>query len=174
MLAWLRGVGPVHEDDPRVDHYLLLRGRPGVGVKARAGQSVEIKARIERHPLGQLAPEVRGHVERWRKWHFPVASSEPGVDDLDVTPEHWAAVHKRRWQLDVAGCEVEIAVVTIAGQDWHSLGLEAPDHGRGNHAVTAAVGELVAAGVSDVLALDPGACHGYPQQVLAVVSRPGS
>jgi hypothetical protein len=126
----------------RVDHYVRLLNDASLGIKLREGR-VEIKQRQQEFGIIQLAEQVAGRVEGWRKWSFALAQRDDELSAmLEPTPS-WVAVHKQRRlrkyglsgnrqiqaipvsELPSQRCSLELTAINVAGQGWWSLALEA-------------------------------------------------
>ncbi|MGN6166833.1 MAG: hypothetical protein ACTHQQ_01495 [Solirubrobacteraceae bacterium] len=117
------------------DVYLLDPYLPGLSVKVRAGQALEVKMYRGSPGLLEVAGRARGRLEFWQKWSFPHGPPSPGSAD----PAGWRLVGKRRrisWfaqaigtgvpQLgEQPGCAVELTAVDLGGEPWWTLGFEA-------------------------------------------------
>jgi hypothetical protein len=170
--------GATEVQPPRVDRYLRLVGRDGLGIKLREGR-IEIKQRHASTSTA-LASEVVGLVERWTKWGYGLAEEA----DNDRTAEQdaaWVSVEKRRWvrtyriaddgAIELTSrslttprreCSAELARVEIEGQAWWTLGFEA----AGDEATLRTTLETVARHVlADMAppALDLAHSYGYPR-----------
>jgi hypothetical protein len=124
--------------DSREDAYLVDPLLRGLSVKIRTGRLFEVKLRDSSPGILDVAGGVRGRIEAWRKWSFPIGLLE--LDDAGSPG--WMVVHKRRWTirfqllsgrpiaevLELAGesaCTVDLAEIRSGGQTWWSLGFEA-------------------------------------------------
>jgi hypothetical protein len=124
--------------ESREDSYLLDPLLPGLSVKIRGGRALEVKAHRGSPGILQVAGRVRGRMEYWQKWSFPLSPPSPGSGD----PPGWRPVRKRRRisrfssaseppGTPAAGrrqqprCEVELTEVRTGGQHWWTLGFEA-------------------------------------------------
>jgi hypothetical protein len=141
--------------ESREDDYLISPNLTGLSVKIRGGRALEVKVFRGRRGELSLAAGVRGLMESWQRWSFPVGSEIRGGPDSTS----WRSVHKvRRISFFVAGegrlsasvptpergtgCAVELTEVTMHGRNWWTLGLEAagpPDGLRGLVEGTAAL-----------------------------------
>ena len=124
---WFSGSTGVAEQ--RCDTY-LLDGRSDIGVKRRFRETLELKVRQSLDERIELGDGLAGSLEVWRKWSPAEGLVEDGTD------ERWVDVHKsivkRRFSIDGseiafssdpqltgAGCDVEVAEVTVgAVQVW--------------------------------------------------------
>ncbi len=137
LAAWFgRGPGDVEAQPPRVDHY-LRRADEGLGVKWRDGL-VEVKQRQGSYGVLELDERAVGHVERWRKWSFPLQVSA-------AAPTAWLAVRKERLlrryiiaerqhlvslppaEPAATGCDWELTRLQIGDQEdvWWTIAFEA-------------------------------------------------
>jgi hypothetical protein len=122
----------------RVDAYLVDPQLPGLSVKIRGGEALEVKAYRGSPGILEVPGRARGRLETWLKWSFPVGRLSPSAGD----PPGWRRVGKRRrisrfrlasGQIAARGaapgeqprCEVELTQVRTGGQDWWTLGFEA-------------------------------------------------
>jgi hypothetical protein len=146
--------------EQRTDWYLVGAHRPDLGIKVRDGAWLDVKRRTGVEPDRAFDATMRGDVEHWAKWSFPLAA-----DPVEEVPE-WRRVDKRRWirrydlggpgpatavpfeQVVDSGCSAELSDVLVDGTLSWSLGFEAfgsPD----------ALGSALTAGVSTFLADTP-------------------
>ncbi len=124
--------------ESREDIYLLDPRLPGLSVKIRGGEALELKAYRGSPGILEGAGRARGRMESWQKWSFPCRPLRQG----SAAPAGWRAVHKRRRisRFSLAsgrvvaralglggepGCEVELTEVRARGEDWWTLGFEA-------------------------------------------------
>lgn len=131
--GWFTGSTGVLED--RCDAY-LFDSRADVGVKRRFRETLELKVRQSLAGWIELGGGLGGQLEVWRRW-----SPAEGLID-DGTDGAWVDVHKsvvkRRFLIDGtevpftsvseatrAGCDVEVAGVTVAGAGWWTLAFAA-------------------------------------------------
>lgn len=123
--------------ESREDAYLLPH-LPGLSVKIRGGEALEVKVYQGSPGVLDVARRARGRMESWQKWSFPRGQPGPGSGE----PASWRSVHKRRrigW-LSLAselassrvpglgaepGCAVELTEVTTRSEAWWTLGFEA-------------------------------------------------
>ena len=136
MVAWL---GPFDDRiERRVDRYLVDPSVSDLGVKIRDSVQFDVKAR--RGSLGKLQRPgaVRGRVELWEKWSFPL---HPGVlPPADAAG--WVAIEKarRRRSFEVdrgevverplsaakePGCTIELTEISMGPDLWWTLDIEA-------------------------------------------------
>jgi len=131
--VWFAGSTGVLEE--RSDTY-LLDGRDDIGVKRRFRETVELKVRLSLDGQIEFGEGLAGSLEGWRRWSPAEGLVEHGVD------ERWVDVHKsvvkRRFLLDgtevafspvvvaaVAGCDVEVAGVTVGDDHWWTFAFAA-------------------------------------------------
>jgi hypothetical protein len=124
--------------ESREDTYLLDPQLPGLSVKVRGGEALEVKVYHGSPGVLDLPGRARGRLESWQKWSFPFSPLRPGSAD----PPGWRPVRKRRRisRFSLASrqivarapglgqeprCEVELTEVHTGGQDWWTLGFEA-------------------------------------------------
>ena len=137
-----RGIGLPEPQTPRRDHYLHLPGISSLGIKLREGR-IEIKRRTQQRGNARFAENVVGIVEHWRKWSFPISSTQASADAWLTPATAWIPVDKarrlRRYglaadgtlsQVSLArmpqgGCEFELSEVRAGGDTWWSVCLEA-------------------------------------------------
>ena len=138
--------GDVDRRPRRVDHYLRLKNRNGLGIKLREGR-IEVKQRNLRKDAIHFHQHAVGAIEHWRKWSFPLAGSHQAQLSIAVPEASWTRVSKERRLLtyrltedgrvvvatsprdrsDVTrqGCVMELTGVRVGGQDWWTLAFEA-------------------------------------------------
>lgn len=170
--VWFATLPGAIEEERRTDHYLHLPGHPECGIKARAGDRLDVKVRVGSEPDVVVAEDVTGHLEHWTKWRFPLASHGPGADDLDGGDVSWVRATKHRWLVEVGECEVELAEVDVGGTVAWSIAAEgrgAGPTGRGH--VLDGMTWIVDRGLPGVVTLTPDRSRGYPAQLLAVLAR---
>jgi hypothetical protein len=124
--------------ESREDIYLLDPPLPGLSVKIRGGEALEVKVYRGSPGILEVAGRARGHLQSWQKWSFPFSPPRPGSGD----PAGWRTVRKRRRISRFSGasghivasapgpggeprCEVELTEIRTRGQDWWTLGFEA-------------------------------------------------
>ena len=124
--------------EAREDRYLLDPRLPGLSVKIRAAEMLEVKVYRGSPGILDIAGRACGRMESWQKWSFPFRPLRQGTAD----PAGWRPVAKRRRisRFSVAGgrvvagaprlaglltCAVELTEVRVRGEAWWSLGLEA-------------------------------------------------
>jgi len=162
--------------ESREDIYLIAPELPGLSVKLRGGQALEVKVHRGSAGILEVADRARGRVESWQKWSFPVRALNQSGRDVAA----WQPVRKRRrisrFSLVsgriVAGpgpgqqarCGVELTEIRAGGQDWWSLGLEATGPAgllRGTLEATAAF--VFARPIPSVAELSPNESRSYAE-----------
>ena len=158
----------------REDSYLLEPDLPGLSVKLRAGEALEVK--VCQGSAGSLyaAGRVSGRMEFFEKWSFPVAPVT-----LDACPADWLTVRKTRRvsRFRAAGrrvvpaspgfqgqpqCAVELTGVLARGEAWWTLGFEATGPAGRLCGILEDTAELVfAQALPDGVHLGPGNCRSY-------------
>ena len=97
LRQWFADMEPLGEPSARTDRYLSLDGAVDVGVKLRAEQCLQIKARTAPATPHRFSSEVEGAIDGWVKW----SAIEPSKGSLKTMIERadgrWIDVHKRRW-----------------------------------------------------------------------------
>lgn len=167
VAAWFTGLrGAVRHED-RTDHYLVSASDPDTGIKARAGEQLDIKSLAGRAVGVAIVGGVVGTVEQWDKWSFALAPEGPTAADLDRDP--WIRTSKRRWLVDARDAELELAEVTIGDLSWWTLAVEAEGTGTvGRERLVATVRWLTAAGPPDGLELADERSHGYAELLVGL------
>jgi hypothetical protein len=124
--------------ESRQDTYLLDPQLPGLSVKVRGGEALEVKAYRGSPGILEVPGRARGHMEAWHKWSFPFS---PSRQDSGAAAG-WRQVRKRRRisRFSLASgrivacapglgqqprCEVELTEVRSRSQHWWTLGFEA-------------------------------------------------
>jgi hypothetical protein len=135
MLQWL---GPFTDGvEEREDRYFVDPTADNLSIKIKDGMHLDLKAL--RTVGDRLAlPGVRGRVELWEKWTFPLhAGSLPSVESARWLPVH--KVRRRRSfrlegdsmvqraadEAEEPGCTMELSDVVVKGAKWWTLALEA-------------------------------------------------
>ena len=136
VAAWF-GRFPARTES-REDIYLLDPQLPGLSVKVRGSEALELKAYRGSPGILEVAGRARGRMESWQKWSFPCRPLRQG----GAAPVGWRPVRKwrriSRFSLvsgrvvvhapglgGEPGCEVELTQVRTRGEDWWTLGFEA-------------------------------------------------
>lgn len=172
VVAWFSRLPGAIEEERRTDHYLHLPGHVACGIKARAGDLLDVKVRLECEPEVDAGGGVVGDLERWTKWQFPLASHGPGTSDLDGGARSWLRASKVRWLVEVGDCELELAEVDIAGTTSWSLAAEGHGDGDvGRRHVLDGLRWMVDQGLPADLVLTADRSHGYPAEMLAALAR---
>jgi hypothetical protein len=145
--------------ESRHDSYLLRPHLPGLSVKVRGGEALEVKVYRGSPGILEVAGRARGRMESWQKWSFPCGRLSRGGKEV----AGWRSVHKRRrigW-FSLAGepvlsrapalgeqpaCAVELTEVFTGGEAWWSLGFEATGSADLLRGVLEATAALVFAG----------------------------
>ena len=189
-LRWF-GSGAVPEDaadwfgvaEPyagRIDWYASAGAAAGLGLKVRAGSSLELKARRDEVGVWSFGERASGLVQTWVKWAVPL---DPGWDGRSLG-QGWIAVEKRRRVRRFAiepgpsdgsiarevgaadalelGCDAELTDLRVDGSVWWTLAFESfgdPDGQR--DALRATIGAVLAGAPND-LALVETASSAYP------------
>jgi hypothetical protein len=136
MIGWLGPFGDRIER--REDRYLVDPVASDLGVKIRDAVQLDLKAfRGSRAEL-RVPGALRGRLELWEKWSFPLhASALPPADAAG-----WLALEKirrrRSFRVDdhdvverpvdeaeLPGCAIELTEVVLGQGRWWTLGLEA-------------------------------------------------
>lgn len=127
-----------HGTESRVDTYLVDPRLPGLSVKVRGGQALEVKVFGGSPGTLDMAGRARGRMESWQKWTFPFSP----LDGNSGKAPSWRPVAKKRRISRISrgsgrivahatgmgqppGCDIELTEVRMCGQDWWSLGFEA-------------------------------------------------
>jgi len=126
------------EAESREDTYLLDPQLPGLSVKIRGGEALEVKAYCGSPGTLEVAGRACGRLESWQKWSFPLGPAS----GADGAPPGWMQVRKRRRISQFSSgsgaavarppgmgqrlrCQVELTEVHARGRDWWTLGFEA-------------------------------------------------
>lgn len=136
--AWFAGLGKALAQPPRTDRYLLGVGA-ALGIKTRQG-SLEVKQRTADHGSYRFGTHLRGQVESWVKWSFPL---DAAATLTDLSSSGWVSVRKARhlllYSFDEQGKVIpcppgdylnssgglELTEIALADQEpWWTLGLE--------------------------------------------------
>lgn len=172
VVAWFAALPDALEEESRTDHYLSLPGHVATGIKARAGDQLDVKVRIGREEDVRVGDRVTGHLERWTKWQFPLATDGPGIEDLDGFPGSWVRASKYRWLVEVGACELEVGEVDVDGDVWWTIAAEATGEGdTGRDHVLSCLRWMVDHGMPDVVSLTPEASWGYPAHLRHVIDE---
>lgn len=157
VAAWFDRLGDPVEAETRTDRYLAPTDG-GLGVKVRTG-NLEAKRRAAVEDPLQLGT-AEGPAEAWEKWSFPLA------DDGAEPEAGWIAVDKTRWQrrrqTERGACALELSALTVGGEAWWSVCLEASGPTRSDRRAMLDAGARAWLGRLDAPALPAGAAMGYP------------
>ncbi|MBF1999999.1 MAG: hypothetical protein IGS38_04710 [Synechococcales cyanobacterium M58_A2018_015] len=138
---WFQSIeGAATNEANREDRYLSLP-LATLGIKQRQ-DAIEIKQRIAKGKVQRLTKGIKGQVEQWVKWSFPL-DGQQSQPNLTLPPGTWITIQKSR-QLKRYGvlpdgtvtamadsetaeqsCTLELTNLWLAEQQWYSLGLEA-------------------------------------------------
>lgn len=84
--------GAAEAEAIREDWYFSLPKQPDLSIKLRQGK-IEIKQRTAKEGIQKLAKGIKGQVEQWEKWSFPLDEAKP----LDIAASGaWILVKKER------------------------------------------------------------------------------
>ena len=164
----------------RRDHYLKT-GSDGIGIKLRGGK-LECKRRLESRGPVELAAEIVGRLELWRKWSMTLDAAASQVADVMRPARFWLTTEKRRrlrkFAIDVsgavlevqppeaqsegpaAGCDLELTELAVGRERWWTLGFEAFGEGSDLAETLLKTAQAAFAG-SEGIALAPEASFGY-------------
>jgi hypothetical protein len=174
--------GQPEEQPRRTDYYVRSEDGESLGIKLREGR-LEVKQRLRELGGFRFHDRVAGRVEHWYKRSFAFT---PGVSPLPGSS--WIGVRKERslyrYQLTAgrqlvavstadyvrAGCDLELTSVSVAGQAWWSLGLEAHgDEGTLQDMLFLVAPQVFAGG--EPPALQASDSYGYPRWLELVQQR---
>ena len=182
--TWFTRDGTTGAVEKRCDTY-RIDGRVDAGVKRRFGETLELKVRQSLGVRFSLARDLTGRLEAWRKW-----SPADGLVDREVSAP-WLDVHKmvvkRRFSVDGdeialsnepramtgAGCDVEVAAVTVGDVEAHTFAFAAfgPTATRRDSIVACWRALIVDTARPARLVIGDGRSSGYPEW-LAFVTAP--
>ena len=163
--------------EAREDRYLLDPRWPGLSVKIRAGEMLEVKVYRGSPGILDVAGRARGRMESWQKWSFPFSPLRQGTADL----AGWRLVAKKRRisRFSVAdgrvvagaprlagelACAAELTEVRVCGEAWWSIGLEATGPvGLLSNGLEATAALVFAQGVSGGVELGPNNSMSYAE-----------
>ncbi len=182
---WFAG-GSTLSPDERCDTY-LVDGRSDIGVKRRYRETLELKVRASLDGEIQLGDGLAGSLEAWRKWSPADDLVENDSDGpwVDVCK----SIVKRRFSIDgteldssspapvdEAGCDVEIAEVTIGSASWWTFAFAAfgPLATRRDALVASWQGLVAVSGSRELFAPDTARAMGYPEWLTLTVSPDAS
>jgi hypothetical protein len=161
------------DSSDRTDRY--ARVGPRSAVKIREG-NVDIKLLEEACGTRDFGG-VSGRLECWRKWVFQGHTDAAHIDAALATDE-WVSVQKRRWLLPFemqggrlvqavewpeTGCHVEWTILSVLGQDWLTVGLEAFGAMEDQEDLLMQTADLVMPELAAHLSLDESNSMSYPQ-----------
>ena len=179
IARWFTGSTRIPNE--RCDTY-LLDGRSDVGVKRRFRETLELKVRESVDGPIQLGDGLVGPLEVWRKWSPAEDLVEVGSDGrwIDVCK----SIVKRRFSIDGtevaftsgeqatgAGCDVEIAEVTVGAAQWWTFAFAAfgPSATRHTALVASWQGLLAVTDGPELFARHTGRAMGYPEWLALTV-----
>jgi len=129
--------------EKRADIYLAIATDCDyMGIKLRQGR-LEIKWRKAELGIVSIVPKVEGKLETWDKWTCEDSTATNFQPQSVIDKSHWVTVSKvrqqRKYQVlkqksvqDVPisanvdqGCNLELTQLSIKGNDWWSIALEA-------------------------------------------------
>ena len=196
---WFTGANFVGTREHRRDLYQLT-GLTDVGVKRRSGRTVEAKIRMAVGPRMAIGHGLEATFDQWRKWRpsegdaiWPTrqarwvavdktvltrtiadtdsgyAGDDGGASDSGNAGDDGAAAM-------VAGCDVELAAITIGGLEAWTFGLEAfgPQAQRGRAAISAWEQVVAEVGEPRDLGSRFDLADGYPAWLQLVTTQGGS
>ncbi|MEL6770348.1 MAG: hypothetical protein AAFP18_04715 [Bacteroidota bacterium] len=171
--AWFDGLGdqpPIEKH--RTDRYLVPTAPGGLNVKRRKGR-LEIKRCAGIYGVEDLAVNVRGAVDIWTKWRFP-------LDDPDQRPDtdEWWDIEKHRltrvFVLDRntlreatsenapdEGCDLELTRLVVQGKEYCSICFEGFDNDATSKADTQPLVNMLRLAIAFTMR------HGPPRPLLA-------
>lgn len=184
VVDWFTCGGMVGTLEERCDTYQLHRLQD-IGVKRRSRSSLEVKVRREIGDPLTLAPGLAAPFEEWRKWSPRIGDPmSPSSDTPWIEVEK--AVLTRTFMSDdhevvgpalhvdetLSGCDVEIAVVTVAGVEAWSFAFEAfgPKMHRSQVVRTAWAMLIDSSGVPEQLGSHFAFAGGYPEWLARIAS----
>jgi hypothetical protein len=148
VVNWFCGSRLCKEEEARTDHYLVLTGSNGVGVKVRGGRKLEIKARTRPpEPFSLATGASVGRQDAWVKWSLEDSEAAARLAAIGSGSSEWIPVAKKRWlrkfRLDAAGnveetdadamldhgCRIELSEVTVRGEPWWTMAFESLGEG---------------------------------------------
>jgi hypothetical protein len=162
--------------ETRQDVYLLRPPLPGLSVKLRNGNLLDVKSYRGSRGTVTVPGRCQGRLESWRKWSFPYSPGTRG----DGRGADWITVRKSRrssWiplpgdrdkaagdRLADTGCAVELAEADPGSEPWWSVGFEASGSpGLLDRALRHAVGLVFARQFPDGTTLSLDTSRSYAQ-----------
>ncbi|HCF25780.1 MAG TPA: hypothetical protein DEV81_00825 [Cyanobacteria bacterium UBA11049] len=115
--------GKLQAPEEREDMYLYSPGCEYLGIKLRQGR-LEIKWRNAELDIVRLGEAVEGKLEKWAKWTCEDPSQESFKPEAVLGKSSWVSVKKVRSQRLYDSCAMEIAQLSVKGNDWWSLAFE--------------------------------------------------
>ena len=147
VATWFGKLGKkLINETERTDTYLVLPDTNKVGIKVREGR-VEIKKMIDLPDEIRINENIAGQSEIWQKWSFATRQSGNLPLSFILEPSQWINIrksrslyrfaieagelkpHKASTPIPENGAHIELAEISIKGNPWWSLGVEA----FGNH-----------------------------------------
>jgi hypothetical protein len=173
---WFNQQTQIVEPESREDWYLYTPKNRTLGIKLRQDE-LELKQRLANRGVRKLAKQVRGRVEHWVKWSYPLADSAALPD---LATGLWIPVNKTRWSRHYSvddgkislvesasqfeqGCSFELSQLQIVDQDWYSLCFETFSQGEFSSEVMQPILEKVVQAQAGLPALRGQYSCGYPQ-----------
>ena len=134
-IVWFRRLPTSTET--REDTYLLTPWLDGLSLKIRAAAAFDVKAYRGSPGVLEVPGRATGRLEAWQKWSFPLGVESERADESAtwrrvqkvrritwfVAPDGWFASPDGLDQR--ARCAVELTDITMGGEAWWTLGLEA-------------------------------------------------
>jgi hypothetical protein len=136
LVEWFGRFSHIREER-REDAYLRVPYLPGLSVKIRGGESLDVKQHRETVAGFELAGIASGQVAEWLKFSF--ALSEAVSPAATAQPSDWTQVDKHRrisvFSIATASadggrrvdgaCAAELTEIHVHGDAWWTLGFEA-------------------------------------------------
>ena len=177
--GWFAGSTGVSEE--RCDTY-LLDGRCDIGVKRRFRETLELKVRQSLEGRIEFGDGLAGSLEVWRRWSPAEGLVVDGSDGrwVDVCK----SIVKRRFLIDGteiafssneqmpgAGCDVEVAEVTVGNAQWWTFAFAAfgPGATRRDALVASWQGLVAATRCPELFGPRTGRAMGYPEWLALTV-----
>jgi hypothetical protein len=137
VIAWFSEGGTVGTSEERCDVYHLT-GRGDVGTKRRSRRTVEVKVRGAVDGMVALAAGLEGALEEWTKWIPTEGDPVWPSPDAPRVEVHKTVLTRTFTSAGAevvgpasfddhtfAGCDVEIAVLTVGGAEAWTMAFEA-------------------------------------------------
>jgi hypothetical protein len=179
IIDWHHNLGGLfREHETRTDHYLILPGNDGLGIKWREGR-IELKKKIADLGMVKIHSGI-GMAEQWKKWSFEIEQGDQTFSILTSEPENWVAVTKKRClQLftfnqddeliphsgtfgEDETVRVELSEVKLNEKHWWTLGVEFTVQKNEAKSDSTVLMRRLLADFPD-LKLDASASFGYPK-----------